>query len=458
MLNISENSVREYIDQNQLRSMQMTDLLPANRMLKRFLLAVLAVVLVVLFLPWRQNIQAKGKLTTLNPDQRPQTIHSTIAGRIEKWYVAEGQMVHAGDTIVHLSEIKTEYFDPQLVDRLNQQIEAKTASIHNYDQKVLAMDDQIASLRNELQWKQKQLANKQVQTELKVSSALADQQQIIVAADIADFQFRRADTLFQKGIISLTDLENKKQKKQETSAKLNIAANKLEEAQRELENIRLEANTQLNEYQNKIAKAESDRFSTLSSRFDAAAEVQKLQIQYQNYKTRNTFYYILAPQDCYITKALKPGIGETIKEGDAVVSIMPSHYNLAVDWYITPPDMPLIQLNQEVRFIFDGWPAIVFKGWPDASYGTFRGKVVAIDNTISDGGVYRILVAPDPNAPAWPEKLRMGSGAKGIALLNQVPVWYEIWRKLNGFPPDYYQPDTSPSAKDLKAPVKSIVK
>ena len=119
MLNISENSVREYIDQNQLRSMQMTDLLPANRMLKRFLLAVLAVVLVVLFLPWRQNIQAKGKLTTLNPDQRPQTIHSTIAGRIEKWYVAEGQMVHAGDTIVHLSEIKTEYFDPQLVDRLN---------------------------------------------------------------------------------------------------------------------------------------------------------------------------------------------------------------------------------------------------------------------------------------------------------------------------------------------------
>jgi hypothetical protein len=22
--------------------------------------------------------------------------------------------------------------------------------------------------------------------------------------------------------------------------------------------------------------------------------------------------------------------------------------------------------------------------------------------------------------------------------LGTVPVWYEVWRQLNGFPPDYY--------------------
>ncbi|MEZ4980233.1 MAG: biotin/lipoyl-binding protein [Saprospiraceae bacterium] len=53
----------------------------------------------------------------MNPEHRPQTIHSTIAGRIEKWYVQEGQLIKKGDTIVHLSEIKTEYFDPMLVER-----------------------------------------------------------------------------------------------------------------------------------------------------------------------------------------------------------------------------------------------------------------------------------------------------------------------------------------------------
>jgi hypothetical protein len=25
--------------------------------------------------------------------------------------------------------------------------------------------------------------------------------------------------------------------------------------------------------------------------------------------------------------------------------------------------------------------------------------------------------------------------------LNNVPVWYEIWRQFNSFPPDYYEPE-----------------
>ena len=52
-----------------------------------------------LFLPWTQNIQSKGKVTTVNPGQRPQSIESTIAGRIEKWYVREGQFVKIDDLL-----------------------------------------------------------------------------------------------------------------------------------------------------------------------------------------------------------------------------------------------------------------------------------------------------------------------------------------------------------------------
>ena len=106
--------------------------------------------------------------------------------------------------------------------------------------------------------------------------------------------------------------------------------------------------------------------------------------------------------------------------------------------YVYPVDLPLLQKGQEVRFIFDGWPSIAFSGWPGLSYGTFGGKVMAIDNFISDNGKYRILVAPDSTNETWPTGLRVGSGATGMALLKDVPIWYEIWRKLNGFPPDYY--------------------
>jgi hypothetical protein len=33
----------------------------------------------------------------------------------------------------------------------------------------------------------------------------------------------------------------------------------------------------------------------------------------------------------------------------------------------------------------------------------------------------------------------MGTGAQAMALLNDVPIWYELWRNINGFPPNYYK-------------------
>ena len=74
------------------------------------------------------------------------------------------------------------------------------------------------------------------------------------------------------------------------------------------------------------------------------------------------------------------------------------------------------------------------------SYGTFGGKVVAIETFISENGKFRILIAPDKDEPAWPKQISMGSGAQTLALLDNVPIWFEIWRQLNGFPPNYYQP------------------
>jgi hypothetical protein len=85
------------------------------------------------------------------------------------------------------------------------------------------------------------------------------------------------------------------------------------------------------------------------------------------------------------------------------------------------------------------------------SYGTFGGQIVAIENFISENGKFRVLIAPDPNESPWPKQLRVGSGAETIALLKTVPVWFEIWRTLNGFPPDYYKTTTKQkSSKEKK--------
>lgn len=457
MLNISPNSVRNRINENDYQSFQKINLPAANRMFKYWLGGTFIVLFLCLFLPWTQNIQTKGKITTLNPGERPQSIEATIAGRIDKWYVREGQFVKKGDTIAYLSEIKVDYFDGQLVNRTKQQVEAKTQTIAAYGQKANALDAQIQAMRQQLKFKKEQLENKVQQAAFKIESAKAVLEQAEIDVQIAAYQYRRTDTLYQKGIKSLSDLEGKRLKMQETRAKIRTATNKLGEAKNNQQIAQLDFKTIENEYANKIAKAQSDKFSAISAQFDATGSANKLENQYQNYLRRADFYFVTAPQDCYINQALKKGIGETVKAGEALVTIMPANFDLAVELFVTPMDLPLVLVGQEVRFIFDGWPAFIFSGWPGLSFGTYHGEVVAIENNISKNGKYRVLVSSQMDKP-WPEALRVGSGAQGIALLNDVPIWYELWRQLNGFPADFYAEETYETSEKpkLKAPVKSL--
>jgi hypothetical protein len=151
---------------------------------------------------------------------------------------------------------------------------------------------------------------------------------------------------------------------------------------------------------------------------------------------RKGFYYVLAPQDGYITKTYVQGLGDILKEGASLCTIVPSQDEQVVELYINPIDLPLVRIGQTVQLTFDGWPAFVFSGWPGISYGTYSAKIVAFDKTISDNGKFRILAKNDQQK--WPEAIQIGSGVKGFALLNNVPLFYELWRKLNGFPPEFY--------------------
>lgn len=414
------------------------------------MLVLLLIMVFFLLLPWTQNVQSTGRVTTLRPEQRPQTIHATIAGRVEHWYVVEGQSVKRGDTIVHLSEVKADYFDPQLVERVGSQVDAKKGSIASYGEKATALSNQVEAMERELESKLKQIRQKMEQTRLKIASDSIKVIQSEIDLQVAKRQFEGVKNLYDKGLKSLTELEEKRLKRQDTETKVVAAENQLQTSRNDLEIYKTELRLAQNEMANKIAKSQSDRFSTLSDQFDAQATVSKLQIERENYQRRTAFYYIVAPQDGYIVKAITPGIGEILKEGDPVVSIQPAHYELAVELYVKPLDLPLIAVGNKVRLIFDGWPAFFFSGWPGISTGAFAGEVVAIDRNISANGKFRMLVAPDKNEHPWPNALLPGGGVKGIAQLQNVQLWYEIWRVLNGFPPDLYPESSEKKTPEVK--------
>ena len=444
MLNLSNNSIKDRIDTGKYKSFSEIKDYKAGKIFTRLLLSSFLIVIIVLFLPWTQNIRSKGYVTTLQLDQRPQTIHSIIAGRIEKWNVREGDYVKKGDTILFISEIKDEYFDPELLERTSDQITSKEQTLSSYLEKVKALDLQIEALQKTKTLKIKQAKNYIQQTELKVLSDSIDYVAAINHFDITHKRMIRMEQLHKEGLKSLTDLEGLNLKLQEANAKKISAESKLLTSKNKLINAEIELNSIEFQYRDKISKARSDKYTALSDSYDTEAMVTKMKNQYTNYSVRTGYYYITSPQEGYITKTIRSGIGETIKEGEELVSLMPALYDYAVSMYIKPMNLPLINIGQPVRFMFDGWPSVVFSGWPNLSYGTFGGEVVAIDNFISENGLYRILVAPGSSDEPWPDQLRVGSGANGMALLKDVPIWYELWRNLNGFPPDYYTPKPNP--------------
>ncbi len=441
MLNISKTALNRKVDLSGYKAIQRVSERTHNKHFNRFLISFAIIFIIILFLPWTQNVAGRGFLTTLTPDQRPQTIQSQIPGRIEKWYVKEGDFVEQGDTILFISEIKNEYFDPNLVERTGMQIRAKEMSVTSYEGKVQALNNQIAALSNERGLKLQQATNKLLQAGLKVQSDSIDLEAAKTNIMIAERQFERTTQLESEGLKAVTDVEEKRLKLQETQAKLISQENKLLASENEVINAKIEINRVQAEYTDKISKAQSDMLTAQSGQFDTEAQVTKLENEFTNYSMRNDLYYIRAPRSGYINRAIQGGVGETFKEGDKIVGIMPAKYDMAVETFIEPIDLPLMHIGEKVRIEFDGWPAIIFSGWPNVSYGTYGGKVVAVETFISANGKYRILLAPDPDDHEWPVDLRVGSGAKTIALLEDVPIWFELWRQLNGFPPNYYQPE-----------------
>jgi multidrug resistance efflux pump len=419
--------------------------------IKPWLVSLLIITLLLIFLPWTQNIRSKGNITSIYQEQKPQKIYSPIAGKISKWWVREGDTVRAGDTLAKITEIKGEYLDPNLISRTQQQLTAKQGSLRFYEQKVQATTDQIQNLRRSLTLKQNQVDNKIKQLQQKITGERAELEAAQNDYNLSKDQFERNQKMYREGLISQTQYQQRNVAMQNSLAKKTTAENKVNQTLQDIANAQIELRGVDQEYSEKINKADGERFQSLSEVESNKGDIAKLENLVTNYTIRNGMYFIIAPQSGQIIKATKSGLGEIIKEGEDLLTIVPDNNNVAVEIFVRPVDLPLVHAGEEVRLIFDGYPVILFAGgWPNQSFGTFPGKIRAVENTINDEGLFRVIVEEDPKGKRWPKQLRIGSGAQGIALLNDVPVWYELWRNINGFPPDYYRGKTAKKDKNEK--------
>jgi RND family efflux transporter MFP subunit len=189
------------------------------------------------------------------------------------------------------------------------------------------------------------------------------------------------------------------------------------------------------------------RVEELRSRVaEAAAELSRVDVNL----SRQSVQIVRAPRDGVILRVNAADTATFVRTGDVVATFVPDNVERAVEIYIDGRDVALVQEGAPVRLQFEGWPAVQFSGWPSLAVGTFKGYVTAVDPSAQTNGRFRVLVVEDTEAETrWPDQrfVRFGSKARGWILLDTVPAGYEVWRRLNNFPPNLPgQPATASAA------------
>jgi membrane fusion protein, adhesin transport system len=365
-------------------------------------IALLFVILIaaLIFVPWQQNVTGGGKLTSFAPGVRPQTIESQINGRITSWRVNEGMNIRKGDTIGVLQDLNVNFMDNDFLERIeevrNRTVGAQEFAIETAKQRTV-----------------------QALQRLLAAEAAFDNARIEIQT--ARVRYKRAQDLQKEGLAAVRELE---------TAQLNLQKG-------QADSIRAETNVEAGKRDVNAARFDENRVTQ-----QADALIAEVELRLANARQRGGAGVVIAPIDGVVVRVAAAGLGQTVKEGDMLAMIVPasSANDQAVEIMISSRDAAIVDVGRPVRLQFSGFPAFVLNpGWQNFSLNTFGGKVAVVDAVDDGDGYYRVLVVPDPTQPQgkWPsqQQLRQGTSATGWILLNDVPIGFEIWRQMNGFPP-----------------------
>ncbi|MEY3370958.1 MAG: hypothetical protein RLZZ361_1628 [Cyanobacteriota bacterium] len=411
-----------------------------------------------LFLPWRQTVTGEGQVTVFSPMQRPQTIHSQIDARISKWYVNEGDMVKRGDLLLELEELRPEYLDKNQLPSTTSQRIALLEQRNATQRLINSLEQQISSLV-----KVQNVAVPSAGLSIDQSSdrLKASEQKYLIAQQslkTAELNFERRKQLFEKGLNSKRDYELAELALVETRSQLQASQAELDIAKRGVDMSRLDLGKVSAETSLKIQEAEARLAQSFEKLAEINSKVYKMDIDIANLSSRIEQRTIYAPVDGQVTRLRVFGSAETIKAGTELATIIPDSSDQAIEIFISDYFAPLVSVGRQVRIQLAGWPGLQFSGWPSVAIGTFAGEIVVIEAVSDEKNQYRLLIKPDYNRinkgldKAWPtpDVLRPGTKAIGWVILDEVPLWYELWRVLNGFPPTIMEAPTKNKVKGIK--------
>lgn len=402
---------------------------------------LLAFLIIIAFVPWTQTITVTGQLSAYSPFERPQWVESQITGRIKTWHIYEGVRVKQGDLIVELDDYDPNFMAPDLLVRLEERKQAldqtRKASLERADQ----LDKRIKEMQHLVRAAIPSAAARVVEAENKVREAVQKVEAAKIAVATAELNVDRHKQLAEQGLVSQRELELTIQAAIGTKADLQGAQAALKAAQQSMMALSYGKEQVSAEVLQRLMEAEAARDGSFAEAAKATNELADVELRLSNATQRRTAGRVYAPVDGTVVKMAQVGPGETVKQGDRLVRISPASMDKAIEMVADGIDAPLLNVGRKVRLLFYGIPAIPLPAWPEVMAGTYGGLIKVIDQVDDGKGNFRFWVVPDPDDRPWPEQshVRQGTKTMGWVILNRVPLWYELWRRFNLFPPDFQE-------------------
>ncbi len=401
----------------------------AQRLAKILLIGLLLATIAMAMLPWQQTSRGSGEVVAFAPQERQQTVQATAKGIVNRIAdgLVEGKQVKKGEFLLEIQPFATNM--AQQLEAQLQQLRAKeeTAKVkaEAYGQNVTGFSEArefaVQAAKEMVSAAEEKLASKRKQ----ISAYEAKQLQ-------ARLNYERQNGLLQKGLAPRKEVEKLKKELDVAQAELESVKRDVLGLQNELEAKQNELQEKRSVTQTKIDYAVALQQSSLGEIATVRKEIVDLQIKMEQMERLT----ITAPRDGTVFRLNVNEQGDTVKEGDDLLTIIPETTRKAVELLVAGNDVPLVQVGQDVSLQFEGWPGVQVAGWPSLAVNVFAGKVTTIDATDNGKGEFRILITPNEEKHEWPsdQYLRQGVRANGWVMLRRVSLGYEIWRQLNGFP------------------------
>jgi multidrug resistance efflux pump len=328
---------------------------------------------------------------------------------------------------------------PDLLKRLDQSREALKQKKQTALDRVAILDKRIEEMIPLAEAASSSAFARVSEAEKKISSAEQKGISAQIEKETALLNLERSKILETEGLISQRELELAIQTATKAEAKLKGAEAEhsvTQEARAALEHKRNKIDAELVQ---KLLDTKSKRVAAMGEAAKVSKELADLALTRSNALQRIIASKILAPVDGTVVRLKPTGPGEIVKSGNLLFTIVPQKSSPAIEMWANSIDAPLLKPGRPVRILFQGVPAIPLPAWPELMAGTYDGRIQVVDQSASTNGQFRFWVAPETNRREWPPQLhvRQGTQVMGWVILNRVPLWYEVWRRFNLFPPDY---------------------